>query len=464
MTNHPLRGGKFSDWEGGTRSVAFASGGFLPAGVRGAATDGYAMLADWYVTFAGLAGVDATDERAARAGLPPVDGLDLWPMLSGQVQSSPRTVLPISQRTLTVGDWKVLTGEQKYNTWAPLVGWPADYACKDRNESGAANCSGGCLFNVRADPTERHDLARRNASGLARMLSLLAEVQASIWHQCDPPSHCEPSDAAACCAAAHGAHGDTYGPYLDAPDPTTPVASDRLVEQAAPVEEEPPPPPEGAPPASVDWRQRPGVVDPPEDQGRLGSATLLVAAHALASLRTIATGATTRLSRQELRDCCPVGQPGSGSFASPADVFRCVVNVTRGLCSEADYPPAPAKQQCHARSCAAAFKLKGVETLLAGDQTALEAAVAARPVAAGVNAGSTAFELYRSGVITSGCEGDIDHYVLIVGYGTDPASGTDFWIAQNTWGADWGEKGYVRIQRGPDDVCGLMRLAVAPVA
>ena len=105
-----------------------------------------------------------------------------------------------------------------------------------------------------------------------------------------------------------------------------------------------------------------------------------------------------------------------------------------------------------------------METLLAGDQTALEAAVAARPVAAGVNAGSTAFELYRSGVITSGCEGDIDHYVLIVGYGTDPASGTDFWIAQNTWGADWGEKGYVRIQRGPDDVCGLMRLAVAPVA
>ena len=308
-----------------------------------------------------------------------------------------------------------------------------------------------------------------------------------------------------------------------------PIAADAQAPRP-PVEEEPPPPPEGAPPASVDWRQRPGVVDPPEDQGRLGSATLLVAAHALASLRTIATGATTRLSRQELRDCCPVGQPGSGSFASPADVFRCVVNVTRGLCSEADYPPArwlkrpssrsedsappasldhlkaraapaqphraqadrlggspwlqqpasdrpkvegvplsttspaPAKQQCHARSCAAAFKLKGVETLPAGDQTALEAAVAARPVAAGVNAGSTAFELYRSGVITSGCEGDIDHYVLIVGYGTDPASGTDFWIAQNTWGADWGEKGYVRIQRGPDDVCGLMRLAVAPVA
>lgn len=42
-------------------------------------------LTDWYVTFAALAGATAptADARAEAKGLPPVDALDMWPMLSG---------------------------------------------------------------------------------------------------------------------------------------------------------------------------------------------------------------------------------------------------------------------------------------------------------------------------------------------------------------------------------------------
>ena len=47
-----------------------------------------------YATFAALAGVNKTDTRAALADLPPVDGLDLWPYLTGQVKKSPRTEVP----------------------------------------------------------------------------------------------------------------------------------------------------------------------------------------------------------------------------------------------------------------------------------------------------------------------------------------------------------------------------------
>ena len=36
--NYPLRGGKYTDFAGGTRNVAFASGGWLPAALRGTAT------------------------------------------------------------------------------------------------------------------------------------------------------------------------------------------------------------------------------------------------------------------------------------------------------------------------------------------------------------------------------------------------------------------------------------------
>jgi hypothetical protein len=41
-------------------------------------------------TFCSIAGVEVFDHRAALAGLPPVDGLDLWPYLSGAVTTSPR--------------------------------------------------------------------------------------------------------------------------------------------------------------------------------------------------------------------------------------------------------------------------------------------------------------------------------------------------------------------------------------
>jgi arylsulfatase A-like enzyme len=66
-----------SNWQGGIRVNAYASGGALPLAVQNTTVTGLVHLADWYTTFAGLAGVSAVDERAAAAGLPPVDGLDV---------------------------------------------------------------------------------------------------------------------------------------------------------------------------------------------------------------------------------------------------------------------------------------------------------------------------------------------------------------------------------------------------
>ncbi|KAK0419308.1 hypothetical protein QR680_014074 [Steinernema hermaphroditum] len=57
---------------------------------------------------------------------------------------------------------------------------------------------------------------------------------------------------------------------------------------------------------------------------------------------------------------------------------------------------------------------------------------------------------------------NIDHAVLVVGYGSDPKEG-DFWIVKNSWGQEWGEQGYVRVARNRDNHCGIASYAVFPV-
>ena len=53
--------------------------------MRGGKLSGLAAVWDAYATFAALAGADPTDHRAAAAGLPAIDSVDLWPYFSGQV-------------------------------------------------------------------------------------------------------------------------------------------------------------------------------------------------------------------------------------------------------------------------------------------------------------------------------------------------------------------------------------------
>ena len=60
-----------------------------------------------------------------------------------------------------------------------------------------------------------------------------------------------------------------------------------------------------------------------------------------------------------------------------------------------------------------------------------------------------AFEAYSGGIFedTTSCT-SLDHSISIAGYGTDPATGKDYWIGRNSWGTYWGEQGWFRLARG----------------
>ena len=61
----------------------------------------------------------------------------------------------------------------------------------------------------------------------------------------------------------------------------------------------------------------------------------------------------------------------------------------------------------------------------------------------------TDFIHYSDGIFESDECGDneMNHFVLITGWGTDEDSGKDYWIVKNSWGTDWGNDGYIKIRR-----------------
>uniref|UniRef100_M4CR22 Cathepsin propeptide inhibitor domain-containing protein n=1 Tax=Brassica campestris TaxID=3711 RepID=M4CR22_BRACM len=71
------------------------------------------------------------------------------------------------------------------------------------------------------------------------------------------------------------------------------------------------------------------------------------------------------------------------------------------------------------------------------------------PVTVGFHV-TNSFAFYEEGVYTSDECGDttedLNHFMLVVGYGVE--DGVPYWLIQNSWGADWGEKGYIKVEMG----------------
>jgi C1A family cysteine protease len=67
------------------------------------------------------------------------------------------------------------------------------------------------------------------------------------------------------------------------------------------------------------------------------------------------------------------------------------------------------------------------------------------PVAITIDASPKEFVFYSSGILRMHCKISSNHAVLLVGYGVNEM-GIQFWKIKNSWGKEWGEDGYFRIE------------------
>ncbi|KAM3381219.1 vignain [Capsicum galapagoense] len=212
-------------------------------------------------------------------------------------------------------------------------------------------------------------------------------------------------------------------------------------------------------PPSVDWRKR-GAVTPVKDQGQCGSCWAFSTVVAVEGINQIKTRNLVSLSEQELVDCDTAQNQGcDGGLMDLAFDF---IKEKGGITTERQYPYMAKDDQCDIQKRnAPVVSIDGHEDVPPNDEDALLKAVANQPVSVAIDASGSDFQFYSEGVFTGECGTELDHGVAIVGYGTT-LDGTKYWIVKNSWGAEWGERGYIRMQRQVDAEEGLCGIAMEP--
>jgi len=215
-------------------------------------------------------------------------------------------------------------------------------------------------------------------------------------------------------------------------------------------------------PESIDWRNIDAVTDV-KNQGQCGSCWSFSATGAMEGAWAVKTGELVSLSEQQLVDCsAKYGNNGcNGGLMDSA--FEYVID--NGLCDENQIPYKAVDGKCE--TCPkSAVKFSSCVDVTPRNQLHLKQAVAMGPVSIAIEADTSVFQHYTGGIISSSlCGTQLDHGVLIVGYGTD--NGVGYWIVKNSWGDSWGENGYIKIARSESDndagVCGIAMQPSYPV-
>lgn len=212
----------------------------------------------------------------------------------------------------------------------------------------------------------------------------------------------------------------------------------------------------GLPP--IDWRNYNGVpyVTEVKDQGDCGDCFAFSSATVL-EFWSKRNGYPKSLSTQTIMDC--TSGPKRPDVGCEGGLMEYVFEYAkrRPITLESEYPYKEIQKSCPRKRLMSHVNVNSYKVLMQSETPQAEKDFEYilhnfGPIAVGID--STNMDNYKGGIFTADiCGKDIDHAVAIVGYTEDA------WIIKNSWGPNWGDKGYMYLERGKN-ACGIAEYAV----
>ncbi|CAM6064188.1 unnamed protein product [Sphagnum tenellum] len=212
------------------------------------------------------------------------------------------------------------------------------------------------------------------------------------------------------------------------------------------------------PPASIDWRSK-GAVTAIKNQSTCGGCWAFSTTGSVEGINAIRTGELVALSEQQLLDCDTKSDHGC-HHGSVDNAFKYIIE-NGGIDTEKDYPYTAKVGTC--QTTKNVVSIDDYAEVPENNETALLQAVSVQPVSVAINA--TGLQHFKTGIFTGPCGTQLEHAVLVVGYGS--SSGRDYWIVKNSWGTGWGQNGYALMERlgsgNRNGLCGINMIPSYPI-
>ena len=211
-------------------------------------------------------------------------------------------------------------------------------------------------------------------------------------------------------------------------------------------------------PIKVDWRLF-NILSPVVKQGEFNSSTQLFIIELIETLYSYVKDLYIELSVDELIDCVGVDDVNVN--------FNYIMQ--NGISFKEDYDIEYQKNYCNTAGEDYAISIQDYHIIPENNEKELMYIVSQHPVIVTIDASMPFFRFYKGGIIQykqyPECGKELNHVVMLVGYGDE--NGIPYWILKNSWGEDWGEDGYFRIERGVNafngGVCGILKRSYYPI-
>lgn len=201
------------------------------------------------------------------------------------------------------------------------------------------------------------------------------------------------------------------------------------------------------------------MTTPVKNQGGCGSCWAFSGTEVLETHVAIQTGKLIEMAPQEFVSCMPNPDEcgGTGGCEGATQWLLFDYAAQNGMTTEESYPYTARDSQCKTpevsdyeatlalltsntllyASTQPVANITGYVRLPTNDYDALMAATQLSSVAITVSA---SWGAYESGVFddVDACGFELDHGVVVEGYGTDSTSGEEYWLVRNSWGTSWG--------------------------